>query len=140
MLPCVLRLSNDIGTDPSHFPLSRFPNQTLWVTEYNYDHQDLSTTQSFYNTSAEYLDRLDYVERYSLFAAFRSIVSNVGTNAAMLSAGGQLTDIGAWYLGQQSTNVDPSSTTSTGAAALLVPQTNLAVAGAVLAIAALMSL
>ena len=79
----------------------------MWITEYNFDNQDLAATQAFYNTSAEYFDRLDYVERYSLFGAFRSDASNVGPNAAMLSAGGELTDIGAWYLGRPATGVDP---------------------------------
>lgn len=81
----------------------------MWITEYNLNHQDLPATQSFYNTSAEYLDRLDYVERYSLFGAFRSDVSNVGPNAAMLDSDGQLTDIGAWYLGRPATGVTPSA-------------------------------
>ena len=44
-----------------------------------------------------------------MFGSFRSDVSNVGPNAAMLSAGGQLTDIGAWYLGRQATGVKPSA-------------------------------
>jgi len=88
-----------------------FPNKTMWITEYNYNDQDLASTQYFYNTSAEYFDRLDFVERYSLFGAFRSHVSNVGPNAAMLNTDGELTDIGAWYLGRESTGVDPLSGT-----------------------------
>ena len=69
----------------------------------------MADTQKFYNTSAEYLDRLDFVERYSLFGAFRSHDSNVGPNAAMLSSDGKLTDIGAWYLGRQGTGVLPET-------------------------------
>lgn len=72
------------------------------------DNQALEYTQWFYNASADYMDKLDYVERYSLFGAFRSSVSNVGPNATMLSTGGQLTDIGAWYLGEQATGVKPT--------------------------------
>lgn len=87
------------------------------MTEYNLDNQDLATTQSFFNSSADYMDRLSYVERYSIFAAFRSDASNVGPNAAMLSSGGQLTDIGAWYLGRSATGVKPTDTKS-GAGAL----------------------
>lgn len=49
--------------------------------------------------SAEYFDRLPGVERYAYFGAFRSDVSNVGPNAAMLTQDGKLTDIGSWYLG-----------------------------------------
>jgi len=59
--------------------------------------------------SAEYFDRLDYVERYSYFGAFRSKKSNVGPNAPFLNNDGKLTDIGAWYLGLSGTGVDPQS-------------------------------
>ncbi|KAK3484780.1 glycosyl hydrolase catalytic core-domain-containing protein [Neurospora hispaniola] len=86
-----------------------FPNKSMWVTEYNLANANLQETQAFYTTSAEYLDRLDFVERYSLFGAFRSDVSNIGPNAAMLNRDGELTDIGAWYLGRQATGVDPNS-------------------------------
>ncbi|KAI5856775.1 glycoside hydrolase family 128 protein [Durotheca rogersii] len=88
---------------------AEFPNVPQWITEYNFDHQDLAATQSFYNTSAEYLDRMDSVARYSLFGSFRSEVSNVGPNAAMLNNDGRLTDIGSWYLGLGATGVDPKS-------------------------------
>ncbi|KAK3306280.1 glycosyl hydrolase catalytic core-domain-containing protein [Chaetomium strumarium] len=91
-----------------------FPNKTMWITEYNIDNQDLQTTQAFFNMSADYFDRLDFVERYSYFGAFRSDVSNVGPNGAMLSADGNLTDIGAWYLGRQATGVQPSQGESWG--------------------------
>ncbi|KAI1413969.1 glycoside hydrolase family 128 protein [Hypoxylon sp. FL1857] len=88
-----------------------FPNVTQWITEYNLDNQDLSTTQAFYNTSSEYLDRMDSVERYSLFGSFRSGDSNVGPNAVMLNNDGQLTDIGSWYLGVSATGIEPQSGT-----------------------------
>ncbi|KAI0376323.1 glycoside hydrolase family 128 protein [Hypomontagnella monticulosa] len=88
-----------------------FPNVTQWITEYNFNDQDLATTQNFYNTSAEYFDRMDSVGRYSLFGSFRSKDSNVGPNAVMLNNDGQLTDIGSWYLGIGSTGVDPQSGT-----------------------------
>lgn len=105
-----------------------FPNKTMWITEYNLNNQDLQTTQAFYNMSAEYFDRLDFVERYSLFGAFRSDVSNVGPNGAMLSAGGNLTDIGAWYLGRQATGVKPTQ----GSSASVMPRAGIAVLGALL--------
>ncbi|KAF2962949.1 hypothetical protein GQX73_g10622 [Xylaria multiplex] len=86
-----------------------FPNKTQWITEYNFDNQDLETTQYFYNVSAKYFDRLDSVERYSYFGSFRSGDSNVGPNAVMLNDDGELTDIGSWYLGGTATGVDPQS-------------------------------
>lgn len=90
-------------------PAISFPNKSIWVTEYNFDNQDLEATQSFYNMSSQYMDRLAEIGRYSLFGAFRSSVSNVGPNGAMLSAGGELTDIGSWYLGGSATGVAPTS-------------------------------
>ena len=50
-----------------------------------------------------------YVERYSYFGSFRSSVSNVGPNEAMLDQNGQLTDIGAWYLGDSATGNIPDA-------------------------------
>ena len=93
----------------SNVDICRYPNTTIWVTEYALNDASLSDTQRFFNTSAEYFDRLDYIERYSYFGSFRSSVSNVGPNAAMLDQKGRLTDIGSWYLGGAATNNVPSS-------------------------------
>ena len=104
-----------------------YPNMTVWVTEYANPGVSLAESQSFYNTSAEYFDRIEcvlpidgvalhlpnallsYIERYSYFGAFRSSVSNVGPNAAMLDQNGKLTDIGSWYLGGSATGVVPQA-------------------------------
>ena len=77
-----------------------FPGIPLWVTELGFAHQSLTVTQGFFNASVEYLDRLEYVQRYSWFGAFRADVSNVGPNGAMLSDRGEVTEIGKWYLGR----------------------------------------
>ncbi|APA13134.1 hypothetical protein sscle_10g079040 [Sclerotinia sclerotiorum 1980 UF-70] len=84
-----------------------YPNTTIWLTEYALNDSPLETTQSFFNTSAEYFDRLNYIDRYSYFGSFRSSVSNVGYNATMLDQRGRLTDIGSWYLGGKSTGNVP---------------------------------
>lgn len=84
----------------------------MWITEYNLPNSDLSSTQAFFNISAEYYDRLDYVERYSFFGTCRSKVCNIGPNGAMLSNDGKLTDIGSWYLGFGATGVLPTSLAS----------------------------
>lgn len=84
-----------------------YPRLPIWVTEYALPHASLPDSQRFYNTSAEYFDRLDYVERYSYFGAFRSDRSNVGANAAFLTQDGDLTDIGSWYLGGGATGRVP---------------------------------
>lgn len=75
------------------------PKMKIWVTEYAYPHGNLEESQRFFNESAEYFDRLEEVERYSYFGAFRSDRSNVGPYAAFLTETGKLTDIGSLYLG-----------------------------------------
>ncbi|KAF2729012.1 hypothetical protein EJ04DRAFT_448146 [Polyplosphaeria fusca] len=84
-----------------------YPNMTIWVTEWGFPNQDLDDTQDFYNQSVGMLDRWDNITHYSYFGAFRSDVSNVGPNAAMLTQKGELTDIGSWYLGGSATNNIP---------------------------------
>ena len=74
-----------------------YPNLTQWVTEYALPNANVADTQAFFNTSAEYFDRINYVERYSYFGGFRAGVSNVGANVAMLDNNGGLTQIGGWY-------------------------------------------
>jgi hypothetical protein len=86
---------------------ARYPNMTTWVTEYALAQAPLGATQEFFNVTAEYFDRLGYVERYSYFGAFRSSESNVGPNAAMLTEKGELTDIGSLYLGGAETGRVP---------------------------------
>ncbi|KAL3423958.1 hypothetical protein PVAG01_05705 [Phlyctema vagabunda] len=86
-----------------------YPNTSIWITEYALNHADLDDSQAFFNSSAEYFDRLDFVGRYSYFGSFRSSVSNVGPNAAMLTQKGELTDIGSWYLGGAATNNIPKA-------------------------------
>lgn len=92
--------------------MNRYPNTSIWVTEYALADASLSDTQSFFQTLAEYFDRIDYIERYSYFGSFRSSVSNVGPNAAMLTQDGLLTDIGSWYLGGAATGNEPASSNS----------------------------
>ncbi|KAM4066243.1 glycosyl hydrolase catalytic core domain-containing protein [Hirsutella rhossiliensis] len=80
-----------------------WPDAEIWITEYAYAHQDLGPTQDFFKQTVDYFDKLDYIGRYSYFGAFRANKANVGPNAAFLSNGGQLTDIGSWYLGFDAT-------------------------------------
>ncbi|KAF8542067.1 glycosyl hydrolase catalytic core-domain-containing protein [Trichophaea hybrida] len=84
-------------------------DKDLWITEFGIPNASLEETQKFFNSSVEYLDRLDYVKRYSWFGSFRSDVSNVGPNVAMLDNKGELTDIGAWYIGRKATGHKPQS-------------------------------
>ncbi|KAB2569857.1 Glycoside hydrolase subgroup catalytic core [Lasiodiplodia theobromae] len=82
----------------------------IWVTEFAYSDAGLTDSEWFFNTTMDYLDtKMENVTRYSWFGSFRSSVSNVGENAAMLNSKGKLTDLGAWYLGQSATGVEPDS-------------------------------
>lgn len=56
-----------------------------------------------------------YVDKYAYFGAFRSDKSNVGPDAAMLTQKGELTDIGAWYLGQEETGNIPKGSAAQAA-------------------------
>lgn len=49
----------------------------IWVTEFACADCSLDDAQSFANQSFAYLDRIDYMQKYSYFGAFRSSVSNV---------------------------------------------------------------
>lgn len=54
-----------------------------------------------------------YITHYSYFGGFRSSVSNVGPNSALLTQKGELTDMGAWYLGEAATGNVPKGDAST---------------------------
>ncbi|KAG9190222.1 hypothetical protein G6011_08310 [Alternaria panax] len=93
-----------------------WPNMTVWVTEYGYPNQPLEETQTFYNQSAGSFDSWPNITHYSYFGAFRSDVSNVGANAAMLTQNGELTDIGSWYMGGVATNNVPEASAASSVA------------------------
>lgn len=88
----------------------------------------LEESHKFFNSTTQYFNRLEYVSKfqdiiyflllrpssfnryithYSYFKSFRSDVSNVGPNVAMLAERGKLTDIGSWYLGDSDTRNFP---------------------------------
>ncbi|MCJ1317388.1 hypothetical protein MMC15_002711 [Xylographa vitiligo] len=105
----------DFGGLASHIGQVRaaYPNMSIWITEYADPGANLTDSQSFFNESSQYFDRIDYITRYSYFGSFRSSVSNVGPDAAMLTQDGQLTDIGSWYLGGSATGFVPSAASHT---------------------------
>jgi len=79
---------------------SAYPGTPLWVTEFAYANTTLAASEQFLVESLALLDAEPAVKRYSYFGAYRSDESpNVGPNPAFLTKSGQLTDIGAWYLG-----------------------------------------
>lgn len=85
-----------------------------WVTEFACADCTLTDSETFFNESTSWFDdQLSYLQRYSYFGAFRSSVSNIGPNAAMLTQKGKLTDIGSWYLGGSETGNVPKGSAST---------------------------
>ncbi|KAF2436129.1 hypothetical protein EJ08DRAFT_556319, partial [Tothia fuscella] len=91
--------------------MGTYPKLKIWVTEYALSRVALQESQAFYNQSAAWFDKMEYfdsnITHYSWFGSFRSDVSNVGPNAAMLTQNGKLTDIGSWYLGGSATGAVP---------------------------------
>lgn len=109
--------------------ICRWPNASIWITEYAYANQDLSVTQEFFEQTLDYFDKEDYIGRYTYFGAFRSDKSNVGPNAVFLNKKGKLTEIGNMYLGLSDKGVDPSWAPSNKAPVLAL---GVSVLGAVL--------
>jgi hypothetical protein len=106
-----------------------WPDVDIWVTEYAYANRNVPEAQGFYTQSAAWLDAQDYIARYSYFGAFRSQVSNVGPDVVFLNRDGELTNIGAWYLGLDVAGVDPQSGSGDSAApSSRLPSLGLAVA------------
>ncbi|KAJ6256915.1 hypothetical protein Dda_7798 [Drechslerella dactyloides] len=102
-----------------------FPNQTFWFTEVAFNHQPVEPSQEFFNLTMEYFDRMESVGRYTWFGSFRSDVSNVGPNAALLDKNGGLTYIGAWYLNKNSR--DAASVTGSDASRARVAGVSLSI-------------
>jgi hypothetical protein len=73
----------------------------IWVTEMALPQQDAENTVGMMNQTLPYLDKLEYVERYSWFGAFRTDDANewTGDGVALFDDNGGLTELGALYLG-----------------------------------------
>ena len=80
---------------------SRDPPLKIWVTEMALPQADAEATVQMMNQTLPYLDRLDYVERYAWFGAFRTDDANewTGDGVALFDDNGGLTKLGALYMG-----------------------------------------
>nr|OQO32123.1 hypothetical protein B0A51_00966 [Rachicladosporium sp. CCFEE 5018] len=92
-----------------------YPNQTMWITEFGLPQQSAAATTEFFNQSLSYFDRTPFVTHYSWFGAFRADVSNVGPNSALLTSKGQLTNMGASYVGLTEAEAAKASSASSTA-------------------------
>jgi hypothetical protein len=73
----------------------------IWVTEVALPQQSDEATVQMMNQTLPYLDKLDYVERYAWFGAFRTDDANewTGDGVALFDKDGGLTELGALYMG-----------------------------------------
>ncbi|KAK5174608.1 uncharacterized protein LTR77_001689 [Saxophila tyrrhenica] len=81
-----------------------YPNMSIWVTELAYPNATVPESEHYYNQTVDFLDGLDYVARYSYFGSFPPDAASswVGSGGTMMNNDGELTNIGAWYLGMSS--------------------------------------
>ena len=80
---------------------SSHPILPIWVTELALPQQSATATEVMMNTTLPFLDDLEYVGRYSWFGIFREENANewTGDGVALLDDDGDLTELGATYLG-----------------------------------------
>ncbi|KAH7406754.1 glycosyl hydrolase catalytic core-domain-containing protein [Phaeosphaeria sp. MPI-PUGE-AT-0046c] len=73
----------------------------LWVTEMGLPQQSAEATVQMMNQTLPYLEKLDFVERYAWFGAFRADDANewTGDGVALFDDDGGLTELGALYMG-----------------------------------------
>jgi hypothetical protein len=80
---------------------TRNPTLKIWITEIGLPKQSADVTVQMMNQTLPYLDKLDYVEKYSWFGAFRPKDANAwtGDGVALFDNGGGLTKLGVLYMG-----------------------------------------
>lgn len=88
------------NTNGSSSP-GRNGNLGIWITELALPQMSAQATQTMMNTTLPFLDGLDYVEKYAWFGIFRQRNANewTGDGVALLDNDGDLTDLGATYMG-----------------------------------------
>jgi len=76
----------------------KYPNTSIWVTEFASTSTNETEVFSFLNASISYLDGLPWIERYSWFGFFRPQAGN-NTFYNLLGDDGSLNQLGQTYLG-----------------------------------------
>ncbi|KAF2744104.1 glycoside hydrolase family 128 protein [Sporormia fimetaria CBS 119925] len=99
-------LASWLGTLEEFYNKDRSEEQKLkiWVTEMALPQAGVEETVAMLNQSLAYLDELEYVERYAWFGSFRTDDANewTGDAVAMFDDDGGLTEVGAVYMGGES--------------------------------------
>ncbi|QRW10451.1 glycoside hydrolase family 128 protein [Ceratobasidium sp. AG-Ba] len=74
-----------------------FPSYPLWVTEFAETSSDDKVVANFMNATINYMDTLDWIERYSWFAFFKNRLTRP---TDLLNANGTLNTLGHIYIGK----------------------------------------
>ncbi|KAK7056924.1 hypothetical protein VNI00_002642 [Paramarasmius palmivorus] len=72
-----------------------FPDYPIWITEFATTSSDDATVLDFMKQTIQYLDTLDFVERYAWFGFFRK---ESGSHYNLLDEHGEVNDLGRVYL------------------------------------------
>ena len=112
-------LASWLGSLNEYFNTNTSSNYGIWITELALPQQNAKATEVMMNTTLPFLDGLDYVEKYSWFGIFREENANewTGDGVALLDNSGDLTELGAIYLGGKFTVGMSASDSSEGNAA-----------------------
>lgn len=86
---------------------SSFPQFPIWITEYADVSDNKTEVWDFMNQTINYLDSLDWIERYAWFGFFRP-EDNVNYN--MLGEDGSLNDLGQLYIGADTIHTSSRNT------------------------------
>jgi hypothetical protein len=80
---------------------TRNPTLKIWLTELGLPQQSADATVQMMNQTLPYLEKLDYLEKYAWFGAFRPKDANAwtGDGVALFDNNGGLTQLGALYMG-----------------------------------------
>lgn len=94
-------LASWLGTLDEYYNANASLDLPIWITELALPQQTAAVTGAMMNTTLPFLDGLGYVERYSWFGIFREENANewTGDGVALLDDDGELTGLGATYLG-----------------------------------------
>jgi len=91
---------------------SQFGNRTIWVTEYADTSLNDTEVLTFLNQTMDYMDTLDFVERYAWFGYFRP---ENGSAYNMMNNDGSLNTLGELYIGADTVETSgPATNTAAG--------------------------
>ncbi|KAK5322783.1 hypothetical protein LTR70_003731 [Exophiala xenobiotica] len=94
-------LASWLGTLNEYYNTNTGSDLPIWITELALPQMSAQRTERMMNTTLPYLDGLGYLGRYSWFGIFREENANewTGDGVALLDDSGDLTALGAMYLG-----------------------------------------